>query len=151
MLSYQHHYHAGNLADVHKHAALAWILDYLVQKPKPVSYIETHAGRGRYALDVLELDQPEWKSGIAKLLDVPGLPPELHRYVERVKSVNSGEFGVYPGSPLLAAARLRGIDRLELCELEPTQASALKDLFARDQRVAVHAVDGYQCLKAALP
>ena len=26
MLSYQHAYHAGNLADVHKHALLAWML-----------------------------------------------------------------------------------------------------------------------------
>ncbi|MEO1363946.1 MAG: hypothetical protein AAFU86_09255, partial [Pseudomonadota bacterium] len=25
MLSYQHIYHAGNLADVHKHALLAWM------------------------------------------------------------------------------------------------------------------------------
>ena len=46
MLSYQHGYHAGNLADVHKHALLAWALDYLTQKDKPLSYIETHAGRG---------------------------------------------------------------------------------------------------------
>jgi hypothetical protein len=34
MLSYQHAYHAGNLADVHKHALLAWMLDYLTRKPK---------------------------------------------------------------------------------------------------------------------
>ena len=46
MLSYQHIYHAGNLADVQKHALLAYILDYLTQKDKPLSYIETHAGRG---------------------------------------------------------------------------------------------------------
>ena len=50
MLSYQHHYHAGNLADVQKHALLAWALDYLTQKDKPVTYIETHAGRGLYDL-----------------------------------------------------------------------------------------------------
>ena len=29
MLSYQHLYHAGNLADVQKHAVLAWVLDYV--------------------------------------------------------------------------------------------------------------------------
>ena len=150
-MNYRHSFHAGNFADCFKHAVLLELLRALTEKPTPLHYFETHAGRGRYALDVLELDQPEWKSGIAKLLDVSGLPPELHRYVERVKSVNSGEFGVYPGSPLLAAARLRGMDRLELCELEPTQASALTDLFARDQRVKVHAMDGYQRLKAALP
>ena len=50
MLSYQHSYHAGNLADIHKHAALAWVLSYLLKKPKPLSYIESHAGRGLYDL-----------------------------------------------------------------------------------------------------
>ena len=50
MLSYQHSYHAGNLADVHKHAALAWVLAYMTAKDKPLTYIETHAGRGLYDL-----------------------------------------------------------------------------------------------------
>lgn len=50
MLSYQHIYHAGNAADLHKHALLAWMLDYLTAKDKPLSYIETHAGRGLYDL-----------------------------------------------------------------------------------------------------
>ncbi|MBD3763717.1 MAG: 23S rRNA (adenine(2030)-N(6))-methyltransferase RlmJ, partial [Rhodobacterales bacterium] len=54
MLSYQHLYHAGNLADVHKHAALAWVLDYMTRKEKPLSYLETHAGRGLYDLDADE-------------------------------------------------------------------------------------------------
>ena len=50
MLSYQHAYHAGNPADVHKHALLAAMLDYLTAKDKPLTYIETHAGRGLYDL-----------------------------------------------------------------------------------------------------
>jgi 23S rRNA (adenine2030-N6)-methyltransferase len=54
MLSYQHGYHAGNLADVHKHALLAWMLGYLTKKDKPLSYLETHAGRGLYRLDAAE-------------------------------------------------------------------------------------------------
>ena len=54
MLSYQHAYHAGNLADVHKHALLAWILSYLTAKDKPLSYIETHSGRGLYDLGSAE-------------------------------------------------------------------------------------------------
>ena len=52
MLSYQHAYHAGNLADLHKHALLAVSLDYLTRKDKQLSYIETHAGRGLYRLDL---------------------------------------------------------------------------------------------------
>ena len=50
MLSYQHIYHAGNAADLHKHALLAWMLDYLTAKDQPLSYVETHAGRGLYDL-----------------------------------------------------------------------------------------------------
>jgi 23S rRNA (adenine2030-N6)-methyltransferase len=50
LLSYQHLYHAGSLADVHKHALLASALDYLGRKPKPLTYFETHAGRGLYDL-----------------------------------------------------------------------------------------------------
>ncbi|MCK5500680.1 MAG: 23S rRNA (adenine(2030)-N(6))-methyltransferase RlmJ, partial [Tritonibacter mobilis] len=50
MLSYQHIYHAGNLADVQKHALLAWMLDYMTRKDKPLSYLETHAGRALYDL-----------------------------------------------------------------------------------------------------
>ena len=54
MLSYQHAFHAGNLADLHKHALQAWMLDYLTAKPKPLSYLETHAGRGLYNLSGAE-------------------------------------------------------------------------------------------------
>src|SRR5690606_24902444 len=54
MLSYQHIYHAGNLADVHKHAMLASLLAYLGRKDKPLTYLETHAGRGLYRLDAPE-------------------------------------------------------------------------------------------------
>jgi 23S rRNA (adenine2030-N6)-methyltransferase len=150
-MNYRHSFHAGNFADCLKHVILLELIRTLTEKDSPLHYFETHAGRGRYALDVLATEHAEWHGGIGKLIGMTGLPPELHRYVERVKSVNSGEFGVYPGSPLLAAARLRAGDTLELCELEPTQAEALSALFARDARVTVHASDGYQRLKAALP
>ena len=68
MLSYQHLYHAGNLADVHKHALLAWTLDYLTQKDKPLTYLESHAGRGLYDLAAPEaLKTGEAAQGIARL------------------------------------------------------------------------------------
>ena len=68
MLSYQHIYHAGNAADVHKHALLCVMLDYLVQKDKPLTYIETHAGRGLYDLRAEEaLKTGEADQGIARL------------------------------------------------------------------------------------
>lgn len=68
MLSYQHLYHAGNLADVQKHALMAWMLDYLTQKDKPLSYIETHAGRGLYDLSAAEaVKTGEAEQGIGAL------------------------------------------------------------------------------------
>ena len=50
MLSYQHAYHAGNFADVHKHLTLYAVTDYLLRKESAVTYVDTHAGRGLYPL-----------------------------------------------------------------------------------------------------
>ena len=50
MLSYQHGFHAGNFADVHKHMILALIMEALNLKDKPWSYLETHGGAALYDL-----------------------------------------------------------------------------------------------------
>ena len=50
MLSYQHAYHAGSPADLHKHVALAELLRLLTRKSRPISYLESHAGRAVYDL-----------------------------------------------------------------------------------------------------
>ncbi|OZA07309.1 MAG: 23S rRNA (adenine(2030)-N(6))-methyltransferase RlmJ, partial [Rhodobacterales bacterium 17-64-5] len=116
MLSYQHLYHAGNLADVHKHSALAWMLDYLTRKDKPLSYIETHAGRGVYDLSAPEaVKTGEAAAGIALAESV--FPPD-HPYRQRLDEARAG-YGpqAYPGSPLIAALGLREGDTLHLAEL----------------------------------
>ena len=67
MLSYQHIYHAGNLADVHKHSLLSWMLEYLTRKDKPLTYMETHAGRALYDLsDEAATKTGEAQQGISK-------------------------------------------------------------------------------------
>lgn len=127
MLSYQHAFHAGNLADVQKHALLAWVLDYMVQKDKPVSYIETHAGRGLYRLSGPEaLKTGEAAQGIGRLADAF---PEGHPYPERLEETRA-MFGAdaYPGSPLIAALGLRETDKLHLAELHPQENAALKEV-----------------------
>jgi 23S rRNA (adenine2030-N6)-methyltransferase len=124
MLSYQHAYHAGNLADVHKHSLLAWVLEYLVQKDKPLSYIETHAGRGLYDLAAPEaLKTGEAQAGIAVLADA--LPPG-HPYRRRLAETRA-MYGAaaYPGSPMIAALTLRRGDTLHLAELHPQEHAAL--------------------------
>ncbi len=124
MLSYQHLYHAGNLADVHKHALLAWMLEYLTGKDKPLSYIETHAGRGLYDLGADEaIKTGEAAAGIAR---VEHRFATAHPYLRRLAEVRA-RFGAmaYPGSPLIAALSLRDGDPLHLAELHPQELRAL--------------------------
>ena len=45
-MNYRHAFHAGNHADVFKHAALALVLEHLRGKPQPFAVLDTHAGVG---------------------------------------------------------------------------------------------------------
>ena len=68
-MNYEHAFHAGNFADVHKHAVLARILVHLAAKPQAFRVIDTHAGSGRYDLAGPEASRTgEWRSGIARVL-----------------------------------------------------------------------------------
>lgn len=124
MLSYQHAYHAGNLADVHKHALLAVALDYLTRKPKPLSYVETHAGRALYDLSGAEaLKTGEAAQGIDR---VRGWFGAQHPYARALAAAaERGGPRAYPGSPLIARTLLRAEDRMHLAEMHPQEAEAL--------------------------
>lgn len=50
MLSYRHGYHAGNPADLLKHAVLIQLIKALQRKEKGFCYFDTHAGAGDYDL-----------------------------------------------------------------------------------------------------
>jgi 23S rRNA (adenine2030-N6)-methyltransferase len=149
MLSYQHLYHAGNLADVQKHAVLAWVLDYLVRKDKPLTYIETHAGRGLYDLGAeAALKTGEAAAGIAL---AEGLFPPDHPYRLRLDETR-GAHGpkAYPGSPLIAALGLRETDTIHLAELHPQECAHLKTA-AKDWGAHVHQRDGFELALALTP
>jgi 23S rRNA (adenine2030-N6)-methyltransferase len=154
-LNYQHAFHAGNFADVHKHAVLARILSYLKGKPAAFRVIDTHAGAGRYDLRSAEASRGgEWQEGIGRLLDRP-LPDEIKTllapYLDVVQNLNpGGTLRVYPGSPLIALHLIRPQDRLIACELEPRAAAALKGAL-RDRRATVLAIDGWTALGAYVP
>ncbi|MFN4058297.1 MAG: 23S rRNA (adenine(2030)-N(6))-methyltransferase RlmJ [Roseinatronobacter sp.] len=129
MLSYQHLYHAGNLADVHKHALLAWVLDYMTAKDKPLSYLETHAGRGLYDLEALESAKTgEAAMGIARLQARFAPDHPYARVIAQVRAQHGPSF--YPGSPLIAAGLLRGQDKITLAELHPREFAALSETMA---------------------
>lgn len=148
MLSYQHHYHAGNLADVHKHALLAWVLDYMASKDKPLSYLETHAGRGLYRLDSSEARRTgEAEAGILRL--ERAFAP-THPYLRAIDATRAahGKYH-YPGSPLIAAHLLRMVDRITLAELHPQEHAALTQVM-RD-RARVEKRDGFSLMQALCP
>lgn len=154
MLSYRHAFHAGNHADVLKHAVLAAMLDYFNQKDKPYWVIDTHAGAGCYQLDTgFAAKNAEYESGIARLWDRDDLPAMLKRYVELVRATNpDGGRKLYPGSPLIAWNILRADDRLRLFELHPTDIKLLQQTFeGAARRVQIQQADGFAGLKALLP
>ena len=146
MLSYQHSYHAGNPADLHKHLALAGLLALLTRKARGISYLETHAGRGLYDLSAPEsLKTREAAEGI-QALDLPDCP--LKTAIEAVRR----RFGssAYPGSPLIAQTLLREQDRLHLMELHPAEYGALRKTLRRET-TAVHKRDGYEGVLSLSP
>jgi 23S rRNA (adenine2030-N6)-methyltransferase len=153
VLSYQHGYHAGNAADVHKHAVLAWVLEYLARKDKPLTYIETHAGRGLYDLGAPEaLRTGEAAAGVGRMLGA--FAPD-HPYARVVAQVRGGWGpGAYPGSPLIAALMLRPGDRVELAERHPAEHAALAELMADwrgGPKVRVSAGDGFAMARGLAP
>jgi len=152
-MNYRHAFHAGNFADVFKHAILLALLDALTAKDKSLCCLDTHAGRGRYALYEVEAGKTgEWRDGIGRLFDDPDPPVPLQRYLDAIRACNpDGALRTYPGSPLLAARTLRANDRLILCEVQDDEAAALRALFHDDSRAHVHARDGYAAMNALLP
>lgn len=168
MLSYRHAFHAGNHADVLKHAVLIQLLKYLNQKETPYMVIDTHAGAGVYALDGdYAAKNAEFDTGIGKLWERKDLPPALADYVQLVKSLNpSGKMRYYPGSPYCAETLLREQDRLRLFELHPSDSRILADNFrkleahaaeqgkrsaARGKRVMIARDNGFAAMKGLLP
>lgn len=152
-MNYRHAFHAGNHADVLKHVALLATCDALATKPAPIFALDTHAGRGLYALDSNSaLRTGEAEGGISRLLAEAPKHPTIARYLAAVKACRQ-EHGSssYPGSPWLLAHALRRDDRIAACELQPEEAGQLRANFARDERIAVHARDGYAAIKALLP
>lgn len=137
MLSYQHSFHAGNMADVHKHAMLAWMLDYMTAKDKPLTYLETHAGRGLYDLCSAEAQKTgEAARGIAL---ARGWFAADHPYalaLARVQAAHGPQ--AYPGSPLLAAHLLRDMDALVLSELHPQEFAALAEVMRPHRAICQH-------------
>jgi len=159
-MNYRHAFHAGNFADVFKHAVLARILTHLCAKPAAFRVIDTHAGAGLYDLQSEEARRGgEWRDGIGRLIearaagtlgaDIEALLAPLFTAVAALNPPDT--LTVYPGSPALVRASLRPQDRLLACELEPKAAAALTANLRGDPRIKTLAIDGWTALSAYVP
>lgn len=161
-MNYRHHFHAGNFADVVKHALLVQLVRGLQRKEKGFLFLDTHAGRGCYDLSVAARGdslerKPEHPDGIGRLWTRKDLPPILAEYVSLVREYDRTKGGLgdeprfYPGSPRLVQAIARPQDRLALCEKHPDEHAALCEEFTFSYRASVQQLDGYTALRAMLP
>lgn len=132
MLSYQHAYHAGNFADVHKHLTLFTVIDYLLRKKSSVTYIDTHAGRGVYPLAAKESQRlQEHREGVERLWQAKRTlnDPLLRQWCDALTTLQPSPAALmyYPGSPWWLHQRLREQDALQLFELHPGEHRYLED------------------------
>ena len=155
-MNYRHAYHAGNFADVMKHAVLCRVLMHLRDKPAAFRVIDTHAGAGVYDLGGVEAGKTlEWRDGIGRLVEAKLDEPVrvlLAPYLDAVAAFNpAGPITTYPGSPALTQSLMRPQDRLIACELEPQAAAALSGRLRGDARSKAIAIDGWTALTAYVP
>ncbi len=150
-MNYRHSFHAGNSADVVKHAVLIALVKALQRKPSALTLIDTHAGCGLYDLGGPDaLRTGEAAQGVLRAL--ADADPLLGDYRAAVASVNEGpeELRLYPGSPRFLAQLLREQDVLILNEKHPEDAQALRRAM-RGSNAAVHERDAYELWLAMLP
>lgn len=161
-MNYRHAFHAGNYADVLKHALLVQLVRALQRKERGFVFVDTHAGRGGYDLSLAaEGDarprEPEWPRGIGSLWDRTDAPAALQDYVGIVRAYDRSRGNLtaaprfYPGSPRIARLVGRPQDRLELWERQPAECAALRSSFEGERRVSIHEADGYGAMRACLP
>jgi 23S rRNA (adenine2030-N6)-methyltransferase len=163
-MNYRHHFHAGNFADVMKHALLVQLMGGLQRKPTGFLYLDTHAGRGRYDLETAASGdslarKPEWPDGIGRLwsLAPDQLPASVAEYVDLVRRFDRDSGNLekslrfYPGSPWIGRMLARSVDRLALYEKHLDDFLSLYADLSREPKTSVHESDGYGALRAMLP
>lgn len=167
-MNYRHAFHAGNFADVMKHAILVRVVEYLKRKPAPFRFIDTHAGIGLYDLgSEAATRSPEWRQGIGRLIAPDGLAPLpvteseagavslMTPYLEIVAAVNRGQgassLAYYPGSGEIVRRMLRADDRAVLNELHAQDGQMLDAQMRHDRRVKTLSIDGWRAVKSLLP
>ena len=153
-MNYRHHFHAGNFADLVKHAALLTALKRLGRGHEPLVVIDTHAGAGLYDLaGDMAVKSGEAAAGVGRLMADSAAPAALAALEAAVGQANpAGGLRFYPGSPLLAARALRSGDRLVAYELRAEDAETLRAALNGVRcAVEVSCADGFESAVRRVP
>ncbi len=145
-MNYRHAFHAGNFADLAKHAAVGLILDRLLAEALPLRVVDTHAGAGLYDLaGSMARKSGEAEAGIVRLMADRHAPGAFDALKTAVLGLNSKETTrLYPGSPRLIAERLRPCDAYVGAELQPEDFAHLRQTLTPFGSVArAVKTDGY--------
>jgi 23S rRNA (adenine2030-N6)-methyltransferase len=154
-MNYRHAFHAGNFADVMKHALLVRIIAYLQRKETALRVIDTHAGIGLYDLAASEAGRTgEWAGGIGRLDRAfsPEVEEVLAPYRTVVAEVRARHgASAYPGSPAILREILRRQDRGVFVELHPADYKVLNEAFNEVANLKVLHLDGWTALHSLIP
>ena len=151
-MNYRHAFHAGNFADLVKHAGLTLLLDALMADSSGLVIVDTHAGAGGYDLDgELSRRTGEAAQGIFRLMEADA-PAAFDGLKTAVAGMNpAGGVRFYPGSPRLIGAALRPQDRYTACEVRDDDHALLSQTLAPYPGARAVQADGYETAPAAVP
>ena len=148
-MNYRHSFHAGNFADLVKHALVLWLLKTLQAEREAITVLDTHAGAGLYDLSGDGVRSREAEAGVERLMQADGLPPLIATLADQVRAVNpGGGMRFYPGSPLLIASNLRRGDRYAGFDISGDVASLLVDTLRRYPNASGRPGDGFKAVLA---
>lgn len=156
-MKYRHAFHAGNFGDVLKHTALVWLLRALTRKDKPIFFLDTHAGRGRYSLaGQAALKTGEAADGVQRVVAAGAKSAALREYLDVLADfepqlATERKVRTYPGSGLIAQRVLRSGDRALLCEIQERECTTLAEAVGGDARIRVECRDGFEALRGSVP
>jgi 23S rRNA (adenine2030-N6)-methyltransferase len=151
-MNYRHVFHAGNFADLFKHAVLLDLLAALRAEPGAFTAIDTHAGAGVYDLEGEAARRTGEGRAAYRLAAQADAPAVFSPLVAAIGELNDGpDLRLYPGSPWLIGRALRAHDRGVACEARPDDAALLRAALARFRRVEVLAGDGWRLAERTAP
>ena len=147
-MNYRHSFHAGNFADLVKHALVLWLLKTR-QATGPVVVLDTHAGAGLYELTGDATRSREAEAGVERLLAAADRPPLIEALAAEVAALNpEGGVRFYPGSPVLVARSSRAADAYVGFELREEVAGLLRESLSGFPNARGEIGDGYDLVLA---